>query len=109
MELTRKSKDNFEEWYRETYGYPSDLKQFYKSVDSMKYGVYVDFFDSVGIRLFTHDEFAEPLEFGFKYSHSEFGTLKPVGIRNKHETRPEARTLAIKRANEIYNGNNSSK
>ena len=67
MELTGKCKKEFEKWYKlqkmeieyvinvdgETDIYKIDVPQFYQHPDSMKYGVYVDFFDSAGILVDT--------------------------------------------------------
>ena len=57
MELTGKCKDDFEKWYLKDMDIDEDeffngdtiLSLFYSERESMQYGVYVDFFDSVGI------------------------------------------------------------
>jgi hypothetical protein len=89
MELTGKCKEEFRGYLLNgildasyTYRYFITLPK------SMQYGVYVDFFDSVGINSssFSHYEF---------YKCNLDNTL--------FHTRPEARVLAIEKANEIYN------
>ena len=67
--------------------------------DSMRYGVYVDFFDSVGIRISIRN-------IGASYWYViNYPNL--LGLKDRHESkykeRPEARTTAIEKANEIYN------
>ena len=67
----------------------------------MRYGVYVDFFDSVGIIISVYKDYE-----GFHWC---------IGDRDNHDgdeqkgwgcftdTRPEARTAAIEKANELRN------
>jgi hypothetical protein len=99
MKLTGKCKEDFEKWYfdndKNVY---IDLKSFYSLDESMQYGVYVDFFDSVGVHV----------EVKVKSSFQKFN----YGIHDKNEwivssafikTRQEARTAAIEKANELYN------
>ena len=122
MELTGKCKQDFEKWFIENdKGNPlkswvsEDLgliylqSSWYHLPQSMQYGVYVDFFDSVGIRINV-----EPFEVlvadkeGFRYWWTMYRGSKilqsnlPLG----HLTRQEARIKAIEKANEIYNERN---
>lgn len=110
MKLTGKCKEDFEKWLLR--GDYHDLiidalnltvansitKSFHELPDSMKYGVYVDWFDSVGINvlMFTQD------------SENFYTNLLKKGrylIRvGGFKTRPEARTAAINKANSLYNG-----
>jgi hypothetical protein len=94
MKLTGKCKEDFEKWYfdndKNVY---IDLKSFYSLDESMQYGVYVDFFDSVGIDI---DIFKTPEG---KY----LSAVEMEGNDNIHNTRQEARTAAIEKANELYN------
>ena len=93
MELTGKCKEGFEEWYlkgvnnEENY-HRHVITSFYSKSESMQYGVYVDFFDIVGVNSssFSHYEF---------YKCNLDNTL--------FHTRPEARTAAIEKANELHN------
>ena len=96
MNLTGKCKEDFEKWYEK-----HNLKVSWVSLDlifkhlpdSMQYGVYIDFFDSVGIIIeVTYDNL--PMEFDC-YVNNE----KWTGFF----TRQEARTKAIEKASEIYN------
>ena len=114
MELTGKCKEDFERWYiliclKHSLTYYEtadhyrkiDLKRYYSFNPSMQYGVYVDFFDSVGVIIGENSTFG--------YAGRQIFRLY-VGI-NRHQskvnphpsTRQEARTEAIKKANEIYN------
>ena len=92
MKLTGKCKEDFEKWYE-------SLEDFYHldiMPENMVYGVYVDFFDSVGIdiRILENNVSSILNTNGFsqdrKYDYS-------------NETRQEAREQAILKANEIYN------
>ncbi len=106
MKLTGKSLIDFEKWYLNRKG--NDVKRdvqnrlnylvFLSSEDAMKYGVYVDWFDSVGIEITIHNNFKGIYKFGYKVMN-----MSCYGMPNKHETRPEARTAAIQKANENYN------
>jgi len=104
MELTEKCKEDFEAWYLKTIEIKigniellSKTVKFYLLPPSMQYGVYVDFFDSVGIYI--------------EASHLNTTGKYGVGISDKDgylltiktETRHEARQKAIEKANEIYN------
>ena len=92
MKLTGKCKEDFEKWYE-------SLEDFYHldiMPENMVYGVYEDFFDSVGIdiRILENNVSSILNTDGFsqdrKYDYS-------------NETRQEAREQAILKANEIYN------
>jgi len=92
MKLTGKCKEDFEKWYE-------SLEDFYHldiMPENMVYGVYEDFFDSVGIdiRILENNVSSILNTNGFsqdrKYDYS-------------NETRQEAREQAILKANEIYN------
>ena len=98
MILNGKTLSAFKEWLKinypdKTYGWFTGLP------DSAKYGVYVDFFDSVGIYVMDlHNEISRT----FYYDIS----TKPMSddITSDHIfTRHEARTKAIEKAVEIYN------
>jgi len=105
MRLTGKAEKDFFEWYRNT-DFKSrnqpGLALFYNYFDSMQYGVYLDFFDSVGIRIVidmdfeneVYDKFVLYIEYK-KHCFCNYGM--------NFKTRQEARTEGIKNANEIYN------
>jgi hypothetical protein len=112
MKLTGKCKEDFDKWYHKTYSYngnestPSLEKKpyvdigFYNYNSLMQYGVYVDFFDSVGIYVMSN-MFSIERDVVYEF----IGQVETISsIWNSIEqTRPEARTAAIEKANEIYN------
>lgn len=114
MELTGKCKEDFEKWYliQEQYedyylAYVPDkgMLDEYKCIPfsdfplSMKWGVYQDFFDSVGLRIY----FEEVGFIQYKVVIMEFyGDRKE--LLNFFHNRHIARTAAIEKANSIYNG-----
>jgi len=120
MKLTGKCKEEFEKWYIIHYedqyedcgntpeeqrgyvelkGFPDGVlwcNGFYDLPPSMQYGVYVDFFDSVGIYICIYFG-----DVGGYEVHIYAKGYKNIGT---YERRQEARTKAIEKANEIYNG-----
>jgi hypothetical protein len=110
MELTGKCKEDFEKWLR-----PDILSEhryselitncFSQFPESMQYGVYVDFFDSVGVYIQLtpyFDSVTEVVLWFFTLEDKRCVHLNSH-LENKAKTRPEARMLAIEKANEIYN------
>lgn len=103
MELTGKCKEDFEKWlnpkYLEDVETGSGINVFEHVGNEMKYGVFVDFFDSVGIRVSIRN-----IGSSYWYVINYPNTL---GLKDRYESkyteRPEARTAAIEKANEIYN------
>ena len=100
MKLTEKCREDFIDYllngiidFSYRYNYFMNLHP------TMQYGVYVDFFDSVGIYVMDkHNEVARR----FYYDIS----TKPMSNDITSEcnlTRPQARNAAIEKANEIYN------
>lgn len=88
MKLTGKCKEAFEKWNSENnYG----AYKFEDFNESMQYGVYVDFFDSVNVRT------PETTKGYDCFFINEFGNML------QFKTRPEARKAAIQKANEIFN------
>jgi len=108
MRLTGKAEKDFFEWYRNT-DFKSrnqpGLALFYNYCDSMQFGVYVDFFDSVGIIIELQVHVTPSMQ------GRRFECIRPVILSNgkfcdvgaSFGTRERARTAAIKKANEIYN------
>jgi hypothetical protein len=107
MELTGKCKQDFQNWYFNqeifddyyiTYVPKKGMLDEFKCIDfkelpkSMQYGVYVDFFDSVGIRI-SMNQFNKEYWYDIELTGDDSTCLK---------TRREARTAAIEKANEIY-------
>jgi hypothetical protein len=102
MELTGKCREDFEEWYLKTVKGnednllgATDASWFYLLTKSMQYGVLQDFFGSVGIDVVDDIDSCA----------NDFRYLSKVDFKyiDAHNTRPEARTAAIEKANEIYN------
>tara|TARA_R110000737_G_C14267552_1_gene429771 strand:+ start:93 stop:410 length:318 start_codon:yes stop_codon:yes gene_type:complete len=100
MELTGKCKEEFERWlhknlYKDSnYTFEYILELFYSYIPSMQYGVFVDYFDSVWIdvTVFKSRKF---------FDWSVFSNCRaPQG---RESLRPEARTAAIEKANELRN------
>lgn len=111
--LTGQAKIDFEKWlgnqkwfniYMELEFENTYLNEelFYKYLPfSMQYGVYVDWFDSVGIHIL---EGYYPFLFGgHTYAFSIREKSKKYSIDESFNSRYESRTEAIKNANEIYN------
>jgi len=111
MKLTGKCEQEFEKWYCEVYKPSSkltDINWYYFYVKdnfevmtpSEKWGVYVDFFDNVGIII--------ELDCGNLRHSDEERVYFQSGIRGHKfsdvkDTRPEARTAAVEKADEIFN------
>ncbi len=85
--------------------YPYAYKHFIKLPNSFKWGVLVDFFDSVGLNIEISFYSLEPHPYPFSIRIKPPNGAKRIyaGIQNKFETRTEARTAAIEKANQIYN------
>jgi hypothetical protein len=113
MNLTGKCKEEFEDWLgSQTINTGSDIHKWYVTwvkfhiiSDSAKYGVYVDYFDSVGIHIKLTPYFDSVTKIVLW-----FFTLKDKRcvhlnshLENKANTRPEARTKAIEKADKLRN------
>ena len=99
MELTGKCKKEFEKWIlnddddSEEYRFGQNLStNFEKLPSSFKHGVLVDYFDSVGIDI---EIYTTIHGFDFMIKTNIFGGY--------FETRAEARTAAIEKADELRN------
>jgi hypothetical protein len=117
MKLTKKSKEAFEKWYIDnklhydklTVIYEVRINQFYKLHLSMQFGIYVDFFESVGIYVSVmpncfHLDNDVPKFTMFGYNYWVEGDGFFYESDDSHDrTREEARKKAIEKANEIYN------
>jgi hypothetical protein len=105
MKLTGKAKERFEKWYSfsiycDTY-WKFGIPEFYILPDSMKFGVYVDFFDSEGGYV---DVFKDPSMVTVEFCISiENSTKSLIDDMTNFETRHEARTKVIEKANELLN------
>jgi hypothetical protein len=124
MKLTEKCKEEFEKWFvvvflkhslnyyestdKTTKEYVRiDLKTFYTKNKSMQYGVFVDFFGSVGIyiQLMPYFHSVKEVVLWFFTFKDERCVHLNSHLENKAKTRPEARTKAIEKANELFNKN----
>ena len=106
MKLTNRTKEAFWIWYllpkqKKTYKTHSLIAgnlavkiRFLAMSPAEQYGVLVDFFDSVGIYV------DNKLVGGFIAKYKSIVNLIDRGI---FDTRPQARTAAIEKANEIFN------
>jgi hypothetical protein len=114
MKLTEKCREDFEKWYFKTHCQTSlkyeelmphhkeDVYGWFYGINlSFQYGIYVDFFDSVGIALQIYST-DYPKWFLNILQKGRYLTV----VRETFKTRQEAREQAILKANEIYNENN---
>ena len=110
MEVTGKAKESFEKWmhsckfeelelndYGDLYEVFDVSYIFEQLPESMQYGVYVDWFDSVGVEIeITQSERFEGVWcYYFEESMNDY--------QGNASTRHKARTKAINKANTIYN------
>ena len=118
--LTDKCKIDFEKWFieedkdnpikswiSEDFGLVYLQTPFNKLPDSMKIGVYIDFFDSLGIVIDVGPKSYEKTRIGDGFDwwiSKESGSVNDFTPR----TRQEARNEAIIKANNIYNENTSN-
>ena len=113
MKLTGKCKIEFDKWLKTIYGKPfttlSGIEtdtilmpfQLNKLPDSMQYGVLVDFFDSLDV--FIYDLCYETQEGNYLFQYEIIGFWGNISVFHNYDTRHEARTEAILKANEIFN------
>ena len=99
MKLTGKCKEDFEKWYdiSDIEGTPESVEWFDFYHSSMQYGVYVDFFDSVGFYI-GRDEVENwwlQVDNEDFFDADEYNYLIFETIFNREQ--------AILKANEIYN------
>ena len=111
MKLTGKCKQSFKKWYNYNYcgndGCEINYNSFLLLNSSFQYGVYVDFFDSVGISV----DIQPVLDYNEKHYTKFWYFLVNVNMFNKDidyshiksSSRQKAREKAIEKANEIFN------
>ena len=111
MELTGKCKEEFLKWYKDVFSIKEDIHDDGNSLNymphSMRYGVYVDYFDSVGIMLFVKSvgfvkDCKDLVNYYFVITDIERKHINNY-LESRVETRQQARTEAIKKANELRN------
>ena len=108
MKLTGKCKEEFEKWYVITYfkdSMPLSIQEhcailecFDDCFKSMRYGVLVDYFDSVGVYISL--DWYKCHNPGYEYFETDINNYT---LNERFNTRPEARTEAIEKANELRN------
>ena len=111
MKLTGQAKEKFEEWFIHKSDIPqcyddcfvefeSVLDTFYNLPESMQWGVYQDFADSLGYDLKL--TFNVSLQEYFAYLNKKL-SYDDLLVWSKHKTRQEARNAAIEKLNQIIN------
>ena len=100
MKLTGKCKEAFEKWLCDNNTPLWRVRNEEWITDSMMYSVYVDFFDSVGIQVSNRPYFDT---FEWRVDMIDHEKKKVNSNSDAVPTRPEARTKAIEKANEICN------
>ncbi len=121
MELTGKCKEEFEKWFKATYCFMGNMQRegqqfetdeqfiskfehFNISPSSMQYGVYVDFFDSVGIGIVSNTfTISNETSYNFDIYHNGGYLSNREALKDVCKMRSEARTAAIEKANELFN------
>tara|TARA_R110000824_G_scaffold187984_3_gene369284 strand:+ start:1083 stop:1421 length:339 start_codon:yes stop_codon:yes gene_type:complete len=107
MKLTGKCKEEFEKWFTKDIedfeNYDQHLlNEFYKQIYSMQYGVLVDYFDSVKIHLEIQNRVVGWNNKDIEYRPC-YTTQEGVDFGIHFKTRPEARTAATEKADELRN------
>lgn len=95
MILTGKCEEEFEKWYkRKGFGNHVNFGMFLNMPLPFKYGVLVDFFDGFEIEIITRKNY---------WNVKTYPGHRHKGYSAFTKTRSEARTEAIKKANELFN------
>lgn len=102
MELNGKCREEFEEWYKVKY-YPCHygMDNFNECCNSMKYGVYQDYFESVN--LFPAANYLDNLTTGDNYYAEVVDDISVMFYSDRLDSMNKARTAAIEKANELRN------
>lgn len=104
MKLTGKSKREFEKWYNELdISIEIPIAVFQMGItESMQFGVYQDFFDSVDLSVCAEGDATH----GFCATVYSALINKLVWCEYDFKTRQLARAASVDKANEIYNASN---
>ena len=113
MKLTGKAKEDFEKWFlKNDFASKILVTEEHQTWDiegiwhelpqSMQYGVYVDWFDSVGIDV-SVSPWRQGGEMLYLFCAIELGKASHYLLETSSKSRPEARAKAIEKANQIYN------
>ena len=89
--ITDKNKEQFEKWFSKTFT-KVYIKLFYDAPFEMKIGMYLAYYDSLDIMIFTYNRV-----YGWEC------LIKGLAPYNYYDTRNEAYKEAFIRANEIVN------
>lgn len=104
MKLSGNCKKQFEKWYYEKMIYSKWWSEdtFYSLPESMQWGVYQDFADSIGVRIDIVVFYDRMLGYvrGYEVKVNDMDIFKNGDC---FETRQEARNAAIEKLNEIIN------
>tara|TARA_R110000796_G_scaffold208302_1_gene324559 strand:- start:8 stop:319 length:312 start_codon:yes stop_codon:yes gene_type:complete len=98
MELTEKCKEEFEKWWINFMDQEMSIHTFIQQHKSMQWGVYVDFFDSVGFNIVI-----EQLDYQSWYNYRITNLVLLQFKGTKLSCRPKTRLSAIDKANELHN------
>lgn len=107
MKLTGKAKELFEAWYLKlpnatglNYGtFDITMNRFYCLPESMQWGVYQDWADSIGYDLNAFKSLSSDVD-----TYVYISSVNDECVRDDHTTRQEARNAAIEKLNELVNG-----
>lgn len=109
MKLTEKCLIAFEAWYNDIHFNSQQCKQGYKGFmlqhPSMKYGVYVDFFDSVEIIVNSGQNLSNVIGKKF-YCYVRKVDSSDFALQEHESNRQNARNKAIEKADELFNEKN---
>jgi len=109
MKLTGKAKEQFEKWFkfkwREKGSASIGLAKFYSLPNSMQWGVYEDWADSIGVELEVNRYQDMDTEEYDGYSHyvQYYSIEDPDSEYAINKTRQEARNAAIEKLNQLIN------
>ena len=111
MILTGKAKEDFENWYskEKPEGHWYSMVNFYGLVDSMQYGVYVDYFASVGLDIsqtvnwYGFENGTHKTKHQFSILYVDYKNPALCSVCDDFSDIVEARNQAIDKANEIRN------
>ena len=104
--LTGKNKEQFEEWFNKNIHDEQErmyyIEKFYSMHLSMQFGVYVDYYNSIDVRVFIEEEY----DTMFQYQRGFNPVVNGTQLHSNGDCFPhieEARTKALEKANEIVN------
>ena len=101
MKLTGNAKEKFEEWFkfkwREKGSAPIGLAKFYSLPESMQWGIYQDWADSIGYEMWVEKAIAE-----FRYWYNIYEKDGRPHYNEGFQTRQEARNAAIEKLQDFY-------